>query len=185
MMQTRWSGRGNSTSQFHPARSSPSSCFDISLRQSSPVSRLPELSRSHLCIAKYIRSSQRSPLVHFICLRKQTEYTARIMWTLLAQAKLFSPVKWKVPESDSSLTLTLLQKKPSLKYHHHHNCKAISCTVCHNKNYSSCCQRESHSLLCTYILQDKKSSLHLLTFRPNFDSFLHLCSCMSYISSVK
>lgn len=82
---------------------------------------------------------------------------------LLAQVKPFAPVSWKVTDWGSSLTLTLLQKKPS-PYHHHHNRKAISFTMCYNKKYSSCCQREPHSVL-HFLLQDGKLIIAFIGFQ--------------------
>lgn len=87
------------------------------------------------------------------------------------------PSQRKVTEPASSLTLTMLQKKHSLKYYHHHNRKAISFTLCNNNNDSSRSQREPHSIRCTTFYKIENLSLHLLAFRPNLFSISLLTVC--------
>lgn len=92
-----------------------------------------------------------------VLLRKERERkgSALAICSLLEQVRPLTPVNWKVTVWGSSLSLTLLQKKPSLTWYYPHNRRAVSFTVCHGKSYFSLCQREPHNVP-QHLLQDWK-----------------------------
>lgn len=104
-------------------------------------------------------------LLYQSVLCKQAKGIAPAICNLLAQVKPFTPVNWKVTVWGSSLILTLLQKKPSLKYYIIITGRLLV-SLCATIKTIPLAARGSPITCCPSFYKSENSSSHLFAFRP-------------------